>query len=237
MPKCTKACQRERACGHVDVLQHPCHEGACPPCAALVIRECDGGHGNDVPAPCHVQTRGCGKMCDKLLQCQQHRCKRRCHRPPCVAESTAVGADDGSGGEARVGLLEQARESCGARCDRQRVLCTHGCAAPCHPGEACPDVVCEERVVVHCACGRRSQTTVCGRGGPADHTPVQRAPPAAAATDDDDDDNNDDNDNTTVAVAHSNGDASHVGVASSIVLSCDEECVGEIGRASCRERV
>jgi hypothetical protein len=113
--------------------------------------------------------------------------------------------------------------SCGARCERARPLCQHGCAAPCHPGSPCPDVVCRESVQISCACGRRVDTTMCGRGGANDRRAALQAAAAAAAksADDDNDDPNEDDDDAAVQMALRGGTAA---------LACNDECEAEARR-------
>jgi transcriptional repressor NF-X1 len=154
MPMCNLPCRRQRACGHVDSIAHPCHEGPCPPCVALTRRECVGGHGVALTLPCHTVNALCGGFCKKQLVCHQHRCTRRCHAGPCDPATEQAAAS--------LGALEE-RPSCGGVCNTVRASCGHGCLAQCHPGSPCPDVPCQQNATISCACGRRSITRVCKR--------------------------------------------------------------------------
>jgi transcriptional repressor NF-X1 len=213
MPVCRLPCRKERACGHRDSLQHPCHEGACPPCSALTQRECVGGHGAVITLPCHQLNALCGGFCRKQLVCQLHRCERRCHPGFCGDAVVEVAA-------AQLGVLEL-RPSCNGACKLPRASCGHGCAAKCHPGSPCPDVPCAAIATIACACGRRKLERVCGKtnasvlaAAEAANDAATAAAEAAAAAGDD---------VGTAALAA----AAAVHKVDADVLECDAACVAE----------
>lgn len=73
--------------------------------------------------PCHLQDISCGLTCNKTLPCENHRCRRICHRGECLTE---VG--------------------CQQPCMLPRPACGHPCAAPCHKGSSCPRNPCTAKV-------------------------------------------------------------------------------------------
>jgi transcriptional repressor NF-X1 len=94
LPSCTQTCRAPRRCGHPHPQWHYCHEGACPPCAALVERACAGGH-EVKRVPCATPEVVCGHACGRRLPCGAHRCARLCHGGPCAggaADAAAAGA-------------------------------------------------------------------------------------------------------------------------------------------------
>ena len=144
--KCPYPCTRVRACGHSCAMS--CHNAescdSIAPCAVLTERLCGGGHKLMKNIPCYASSASCGVTCRKLLPCGQHVCLRPCHAGQCK-----------DGGEADV------VSSCAQKCGKVRLNCVHACKAVCHPGLPCPDVLCEEPIVVKCACGRKSRTARC----------------------------------------------------------------------------
>lgn len=73
--------------------------------------------------PCHLQDISCGLTCNKTLPCENHRCRRICHRGECLADG-----------------------SCQQPCVLPRPDCGHPCSAPCHPGSSCPRTTCTAKV-------------------------------------------------------------------------------------------
>ncbi|DBA96431.1 TPA: hypothetical protein ACH3X1_015323 [Trebouxia sp. C0004] len=92
--QCTRACQRERSCGHACAL--PCHPDPCPPCQMELQQACHCGR-SLVPVICHQlqeaseadkgQLLCCGKPCHKALPMCPHVCQAICHQGPCPAAS------------------------------------------------------------------------------------------------------------------------------------------------------
>ncbi|KAF6000718.1 Nuclear transcription factor, X-box [Cyanidiococcus yangmingshanensis] len=77
-PVCNAPCQKPRPCGHPCALGR-CHQGECPKCLHLVLRECVGGHKEHRQMPCSTRSFRCFRACNQLLPCGRHRCRRRCH--------------------------------------------------------------------------------------------------------------------------------------------------------------
>ncbi|XP_067294233.1 transcriptional repressor NF-X1 isoform X1 [Pseudorasbora parva] len=136
-PECKNLCTRSHDCDHP--VFHACHnEERCPPCTYLTKKWCMGNHEQRSNIPCHLQDISCGLVCDKLLPCASHRCKRICHRGECQAEG-----------------------ECKQPCTHPKPGCGHPCAAPCHPGIPCPPNICSAKVALQCDCGRKKETIPC----------------------------------------------------------------------------
>uniref|UniRef100_A0A671LQ03 Transcriptional repressor NF-X1 n=1 Tax=Sinocyclocheilus anshuiensis TaxID=1608454 RepID=A0A671LQ03_9TELE len=121
-PECKNLCTRSHDCDHP--VFHSCHcEERCPPCTYLTKKWCMGNHEQRSNIPCHLQDISCGLVCDKLLPCGSHHCKKICHRGECQAEG-----------------------ECKQPCTHPRASCGHPCAAPCHPGTPCPPTICSAKV-------------------------------------------------------------------------------------------
>ncbi|KAM9501093.1 transcriptional repressor NF-X1 isoform 1-T1 [Clarias gariepinus] len=136
-PECKNTCTRQHDCDHP--VLHSCHsEEKCPPCTHLTKKWCMGNHEQRSNIPCHLQDISCGLVCNKLLSCSHHRCKRICHRGECQVE-----------------------DDCKQPCPHPRPECGHPCNAPCHPGTPCPHTTCNAKVAMQCDCGRRKETIPC----------------------------------------------------------------------------
>ncbi|KAF7706181.1 transcriptional repressor NF-X1 [Silurus meridionalis] len=136
-PECKNPCTRQHDCDHP--VMHSCHsEEKCPPCTYLTKKWCMGNHEQRSNIPCHLQEISCGLVCNKLLSCGFHHCKRICHRGECQTEG-----------------------DCKQPCPHPRSECGHPCNAPCHPGTPCPHSTCTARVAMQCECGRRKETIPC----------------------------------------------------------------------------
>ncbi|XP_042584022.1 transcriptional repressor NF-X1 isoform X3 [Cyprinus carpio] len=136
-PECKNLCTRSHDCDHP--VFHSCHsEERCPPCTYLTKKWCMGNHEQRSNIPCHLQDISCGLVCDKLLPCGSHHCKKICHRGECQAEG-----------------------ECKQPCTHPRASCGHPCAAPCHPGTPCPPSICSAKMALQCDCGRKKETVPC----------------------------------------------------------------------------
>lgn len=84
---CASQCTRTRTCSHVCPLS--CHPGPCPPCQVTTQKPCFCGK-KTLSFRCGnlVQNRAsalsCEQVCNKLLDCGNHRCEIACHDGPCV---------------------------------------------------------------------------------------------------------------------------------------------------------
>ncbi|XP_051970866.1 transcriptional repressor NF-X1-like isoform X2 [Xyrauchen texanus] len=136
-PECKNLCTRRHECDHP--VFHSCHsDEICPPCTYLTKKWCMGNHEERRNIPCHLQDISCGLLCEKLLPCGSHRCKRICHRGECQAEG-----------------------ECKQPCTHPKPGCGHPCAAPCHTGTLCLPTICSAKVALQCDCGRKKETIAC----------------------------------------------------------------------------
>ncbi|GFV81163.1 NF-X1-type zinc finger protein NFXL1 [Trichonephila clavipes] len=79
--QCEKVCSKLLDC-EKDYCEIICHEGPCPSCPRSGPRSCPCGKQLFV-IPCNEDVHPCGDTCDKLLECELHRCSERCHYGPC----------------------------------------------------------------------------------------------------------------------------------------------------------
>lgn len=100
----------------------------------MVTKSCYGGHETRTSVLCYMNGISCGKICDKMMPCGNHRCQRVCHDGPCLSEG---------------------QESCSYPCLNKRDSCEHPCALNCHTNVLrCPPSKCKVMMRVTCACGR-----------------------------------------------------------------------------------
>jgi NF-X1-type zinc finger protein NFXL1 len=76
---CGKQCDRPLLplCGHRCVSL--CHPGPCLPCPRTVSVRCYCGRGDDIMRRCGSKGWSCGRVCRKVLSCDQHVCESICH--------------------------------------------------------------------------------------------------------------------------------------------------------------
>jgi len=84
---CGMTCGKQMKCGHH--CEQVCHEGACEPCQVAVETKCYCGS-EYATLPCYVVSSdsgesgfSCGRKCDRVLDCKNHRCQHICHSGPC----------------------------------------------------------------------------------------------------------------------------------------------------------
>ncbi|XP_036595164.1 transcriptional repressor NF-X1 isoform X1 [Trichosurus vulpecula] len=136
-PECKNTCTRLHECDHP--VFHSCHsEVKCPPCTYLTQKWCMGKHEIRYNIPCHLTEISCGLLCNQMLKCGMHKCKRICHKGECLID-----------------------EVCKQPCTIARIDCNHPCMALCHPSSPCPMNSCKAKVELQCECGRRKETMVC----------------------------------------------------------------------------
>ncbi|KAG9293447.1 hypothetical protein G9A89_009171 [Geosiphon pyriformis] len=145
VPPCPYTCTRAPLCGHIGV-SHPCHDDsqACPPCPYLVEKMCMCGKSSIRSVTCYKTNVSCGTVCDRIVPCGGHRCKRTCHSGDCLANEQ--------------GLPGKCTQACG----KPRQACGHPCTAPCHAPARCPDdKPCQTKVILLCKCGNLKQEVTC----------------------------------------------------------------------------
>ncbi|KAB1282208.1 NF-X1-type zinc finger protein NFXL1 [Camelus dromedarius] len=159
-PPCHQPCQKVlEKCGHL--CPAPCHDQAlikqtgrhqptgpweqhsepvfiqtalpCPPCQVPIPMECLGKH-EVSPLPCHaVGPYSCKRMCGRTLDCQNHTCKKECHKVTEIDSCTT----------------------------KNKLPCGHRCKEMCHPG-ACP-FNCNQKVKLRCPCKRIKKELQCSK--------------------------------------------------------------------------
>ncbi|KAK9450580.1 uncharacterized protein V1518DRAFT_382278 [Limtongia smithiae] len=137
-PVCNYQCARPTVCGH-PAVQHNCHgdDEDCPRCPYLVERRCMCGKSLMKNQPCSRQNVSCGVICNKLLACGSHRCRKPCHRE----------------GECE----SPCKQPCG-----MTKQCGHPDEMPCHAPFQCPETKpCSVLVEVRCPCGNLVAKVTC----------------------------------------------------------------------------
>ncbi|CAN0845826.1 NF-X1-type zinc finger protein NFXL1, partial [Linum grandiflorum] len=157
---------KEDSCPHVCVLQ--CHPGPCPPCKSFAPPcLCPCGK-KTITTRCsdRQSVLTCGQQCDKLLDCQRHRCERMCHVGPCDPCEILVTAscfckkkqevvscgDMSVKGEVNV---KDGVFSCNSSCGKLLTCGNHVCDEVCHPGP-CGSCALMPGRVKSCYCGKTS---------------------------------------------------------------------------------
>ncbi|KAG8134922.1 hypothetical protein E2320_007990, partial [Naja naja] len=79
--QCDEICGRTLSCGY-HVCEQICHRGSCEECPRSGKRSCPCGK-SKFSLPCTEDVPTCGDSCDKVLECEIHRCSQRCHRGAC----------------------------------------------------------------------------------------------------------------------------------------------------------
>ncbi|XP_067005926.2 protein shuttle craft isoform X2 [Anabrus simplex] len=162
---CGEVCGKSRTDKRPDCVHRCtllCHPGPCPPCVSQVTRSCGCGKTTRVVKCGSDQPLLCGATCDKLLNCNVHKCAKTCHvgecgdcqekvqqvcfcgkvsqEVPCTAETSTI-----------------TRFSCGGVCDQVLTCGHHKCTMLCHEG-SCPECSLIPEKVTHCPCGKTEMT-------------------------------------------------------------------------------
>ncbi|KAK9332594.1 hypothetical protein V1520DRAFT_334558 [Lipomyces starkeyi] len=137
-PKCDYPCTRQTPCGH-PIVRHNCHldDEECPKCPYFVERRCMCGKNVLKNQPCSRQQVSCGTICNKLLPCGSHRCKKVCHRE------------------------NQCESPCRQPCDKIK-SCGHPDETPCHSPFQCEEATpCTALIKISCSCSNLTTTVKC----------------------------------------------------------------------------
>ncbi|KAF5200342.1 Nf-x1-type zinc finger protein nfxl1 [Thalictrum thalictroides] len=151
-------------CPHVCVLQ--CHPGPCPPCKAFAPpRLCPCGK-KTITTRCFDKKSvlTCGDQCNKVLECERHRCQKVCHTGPCEACRVPIDAVCFCKKESQLvfcGEMNVKGEmkasdgvfSCSSLCGGILNCGNHVCCQICHPGP-CGDCELMPAKVKTCCCGK-----------------------------------------------------------------------------------
>ncbi|XP_008557896.1 protein shuttle craft [Microplitis demolitor] len=158
---CGEICGRTRAknnCIHKCTLL--CHPGSCPLCLTMVKRFCGCGK-TYKSLKCSTDTQlSCSNICDKLLNCKQHKCEKICHHGDCDPCEKKINQHCYCGKENRhVDCLQDIPlvYSCGKICNNLLDCGNHNCNDICHEN-ACNSCPLKPETVTHCCCGKTPLT-------------------------------------------------------------------------------
>ncbi|EEF29002.1 nuclear transcription factor, X-box binding, putative [Ricinus communis] len=137
---CGEICNRplKNNCGHHCLLL--CHPGPCPSCPKLVKVKCFCGKIEDVKR-CGFKFFSCNNKCDKLLDCNIHKCEKICHDGDCCPPCENRGVYRCFCGRRKEERKCCEREfKCENSCERMLGCGKHVCERGCHSGECgeCP---------------------------------------------------------------------------------------------------
>ncbi|EDW77484.2 uncharacterized protein Dwil_GK18317 [Drosophila willistoni] len=164
---CGEVCCRIEGCPHACTLL--CHPGPCPPCQANVERSCGCGRSSKI-MQCSMKTEiKCNEICDKLMNCGEHRCQKECHEGKCEACAEQVEQHCHCGKQERtVQCTKENRDklsySCKESCGKPLLCGNHKCRDSCHAGQCRPCKLSPEQIT-SCPCGKmpvpKGQRTSC----------------------------------------------------------------------------
>lgn len=149
-------------CGHKETCPHPCtllcHPGPCPPCQAIVTRECGCGKTSKSMQCCIKEDLQCDEKCGKLLNCELHECEEKCHKGRCPNCTHKLDQQCFCGKiERQVACTRDSNDkkqfSCGKPCNKELSCGNHKCKDNCHTGACRPCKLTAENVT-SCPCGK-----------------------------------------------------------------------------------
>ncbi|XP_020810265.1 protein shuttle craft [Drosophila serrata] len=153
---CGEVCCRIEGCSHACTLL--CHPGPCPPCQANVVRSCGCGRSSKTMQCAMKEDLLCGEICDKVLNCAEHRCRAECHAGKCAACAEQVEQHCHCGKQER--QVQCTREnqdkrnySCKESCGKPLPCGNHKCKDSCHAGNCRPCKLSPEQIT-SCPCGK-----------------------------------------------------------------------------------
>jgi len=176
-PPCRQKCNKERStCSHN--CPAPCHSAVlvkvegqkpsmpweqtdpqieqrdlpCPNCVVPVPVTCLGNH-ETCNWPCHTaKISSCGRICGRLLPCENHQCSLMCHAVENAPDELKAGTNC---------------QKCDSGCNKPRLEgCQHTCPKPCHPG-SCPP--CKQMLRIRCHCGLNQPYVSCSNWTSSDN--------------------------------------------------------------------
>jgi len=193
---CGNICGKIRPdCKHT--CKDRCHPGPCNPCREPAgFKKCYCGR-HSFPYLCgdpFMETRSCGEICGRLLNCGIHYCNKPCHPGPCKNCSELITESCRCGQELRFAIcgrkntyvdtlgrmftfknynpnLGMCQVSCGRPCKRIRNDCGHVCGRICHTGR-CTDEPCTSKCGKRKTCGHPCDRP-CGHQGACDLEPCK----------------------------------------------------------------
>ena len=171
----------------------PCHPGPCPPCNALAsadVNQCYCGRKkfslrckdlmvepSEDGAQSSATVRSCGSICNRMLECQRHRCEKPCHYGPCsycsevLVETCFCKKHHRDRPCAEVSPNETTLDrgySCKELCEALLACGNHRCEKKCHPADggkhhqSCPV---DPSVLTNCPCGKVPMDELSSKNG------------------------------------------------------------------------
>lgn len=169
---CNSMCGKTLNCGK-HKCNEICHSGECQDCTHLESQKCYCGKEEEnrlcgsgveditVYGKSDPRYFSCKEVCQRLLQCGNHKCEKVCHAgecAPCML-SPSILSTCGCGrtpAKHRTSCLDPI-PTCNNVCGKI-MKCGHTCVKDCHIGE-CSD--CLQEVSLKCRCGLSSKTAIC----------------------------------------------------------------------------
>lgn len=146
--KCDQKCGKDLNC-KVHACEESCHSGECAACSAEIEQICHCKRENRT-VPCtkeNIESINycCGRVCNKQLKCNNHKCKRLCHDGDCGdCELLPDAVKTCPCGKAPIEKdqrtsCKDAIPLCTSAC-KKRLTCgqpsnPHSCVSKCHYGE------------------------------------------------------------------------------------------------------
>ncbi|XP_066929991.1 NF-X1-type zinc finger protein NFXL1-like [Clytia hemisphaerica] len=181
---CQQACNKALSCDH-HVCEKECHSEDCGDCPRGGNRFCPCGK-TEIQLPCTEDVNTCVDTCMKPLNCQLHKCSKKCHFGSCESCLQVVEKSCRCGKKKKLVPCSQPliceskctktrncgrhpckKKCCNGSCPPCEQVCNrnlncrnHKCPSPCHQGLCYP---CPESKKVTCFCGSNSITTPCGK--------------------------------------------------------------------------
>lgn len=160
---CGQVCGRKRpnqACPHN--CNSLCHPGRCIPCNLMSQRSCYCGKLMR-QIKCSDPDESCQDVCDKLLLCGKHNCKKRCHDGSCETCEQILTIDCNCGKEQiekkclDIYSIKRKNQtysySCEEICGRLLDCGNHYCMEKCHPSGTCKSCNLLSLNIKTCPCG------------------------------------------------------------------------------------
>ncbi|XP_075230227.1 NF-X1-type zinc finger protein NFXL1 [Lycorma delicatula] len=153
---CGQSCGRKLACGR-HLCDNVCHGGDCPSCPERSTQSCMCGN-KTVIRECAEPQWHCDKVCDKKLDCGNHRCKEVCHKGDCGPCPLSLQRTCPCGKSLYLLPCIEETPTCGDTCGKTLECGQHKCFQRCHHNKCGP---CLERIVKFCRCGLHSKEVPC----------------------------------------------------------------------------
>lgn len=160
---CNQICGKKLECGHTCKLK--CHPGKCMKCRLTHIIKCNCGN-ESKEVSCEIMSYQCDRICDKMLECGNHKCGLKCHKGECRKCENYKKRSCPCGKTCIIILLIvyenlsclENPPVCGDTCDKLLSCGIHHCTRLCHYGE-CDK--CFALIEKSCLCGKSVKQLPC----------------------------------------------------------------------------